>query len=259
MVAGGFLVLALGGAGCSRSAVTPSTTPIVQENVFPAPKAGDRVVIEENGLERTVSVVSFVMGGTSAASWKLVNPKDQKELAAGAWTNATLNTAHPFYLPAIMGSPQRPLNEASVLWLAREEYRELTNTSGTTVDIRVLEDPAWEVQMKSSVSAKRGLDALKKLARSADDARIDLTYARKEATLVDGTLKVNGVDTACKIIRVRNWYGVYDILHDEDTPLVLSFTLDPQVEKTRLDVSKGDGLELAKRMNYRVTELKKPE
>ena len=259
----GLLSFVLGGAGCARPSKPPLATPIqVIEQSLRAPKAGDSVTLEESGLERMVTIESFVLGKTSAVAWRLTDPKkDHKEVKSGSWKDVTLNTAHAFYLPAIMESPTRPVNESSILWLPREEYRELVNTLGTTIDIRVLQGTTWEdvLKAKSFASAKRGFDALKRLAREQDDARKDLVFARKEANTVDYTLLVNGTQKTVKAFRLRNWYGTYDILENENMPLVLAFTLDPQVDKTRLDVSKGDGAALAQFMNYRVKELKMQE
>ena len=259
-------LLVLTGAGCRKSdtVTTPSSSgasPTIQ-----VMRAGDKVVLQEpaavidgkyvaESFERRVTINGFVMGKSSEGSYELAKEQDAKKvLASGGWQHATLNTTHSFYLPGVMDAKTRPIDDSAVLFLAREEYRELAATSGTTLDPRFTEEVAWRERMKANPAALRGYEALVALIREADNANKDLTYARRTGP-VERTVRVNGQDVKAKVYTLKNWYGTFEVLDHADVPLVLSFRLDPQVDRKRLDVSKGDGAALASLVNYQVKEL----
>ena len=258
-------VVVMMGAGCIRSANAP-LTPQAQEDIRSV-RTGDTIVLQEasavvhgtykgEAVTRRVQLTEFSMGKQSAGSWQLNTiATTSTELGKGTWSNATLNTSHQFYLPAIIDAKTRPLGDAAILFFGREEYREFANTLGTTIDLRVIEEDAWVTRTNAHAPAKKAFTALKSLARKEDDARKDLAYAKKEAEPVSVKVMVDGIEQRLPATRLRNWYGTYDVWNREDSPLVLSFTLDPQIDKTKLDVTKGDGAELAKLMNYRVTAI----
>lgn len=229
-------------------------------------RAGDKVVLQEpaavvdgkyvaESFERRVTINGFVMGKTSEGAFELAKEQDAKKvLASGSWQNATLNTTHLFYLPGVIDAKTRPVGDSAVLFLAREEFRELAATSGTTLNPRFMEEVAWRERMKADPAALRGYDALIALIREADRANKDLTYARRTGP-VERMIRVNGQDVKTNVYTLKNWYGTFEVLDHADVPLVLSFRLDPQVDKKRLDVSKGDGAALASLVNYQVKEL----
>lgn len=253
------------GAGCFTPAGETVPPPVDQALTgLRGIVAGDALVLEEPSgivagkfqagpLERRVNVQSFTMGQSSDASWELGNASNAK-LATGSWSKGGLRTAHPFFLPAIFDAKSRPVDDAALLWLAQEEYRELKATSGTTIDLRVTALPEWAARFKAHAPANRGFTAFSRLMTEADQARQDLPYAKLES-VGERALLVNGKELQVPVLRVRNWYGAFEILDRADNPLVLSFTLDPKVAKNRLDVTMGDGLELAKLVNYRVKEI----
>lgn len=267
---GAFALLSSLGAGCFSSQVpqknegseagTAAATSTVRGIA-----SGDAVILEEqagvvggkykNGpLTRRVTLTDFAMGKTSNAAWELADASGTK-LVSGRWEKAGLLTAHPFFLPAVFDSKARPVVDAAVLWLAREEYRELSGTRGTTIDPGFDTVSDWVVRMKANPGADKAFTALRQLIQEATDARKDLTYAKIEGERGEKTLLQNGKEVSVPVVHLRNWYGTFDVLDRPENPLVLSFTLDPQVPKTRLDVSKGDGAEMAKLMNYRVKEI----
>lgn len=262
-------LVVLMGAGCGSSAPTsgtetPSTeTPSAGLQVM---RAGDKVILQEpaaviegkyvgESVERRVTINSFVMGKTSEGAYELVKEQDTKKVVTtGAWQFATLNTTHNFYFPGVMDAKTRPIGESAILFLPREEYRELASSSGTTIDPRFREEIAWQERMKADPAAARGYAALSTLIGEADDAKKDLTYARKEK-VAQQTVRINGQPVSVEVLTLRNWYGVYEIINHPDVPLILSFRLDPKVDAKRLDVKKGDGAALASLANYQVKEL----
>lgn len=229
-------------------------------------RAGDKIIVQEPAavidgkyipefFERRVTINGFVMGKTSEGSYELVKEQDAKKvLATGSWQNATLNTSHLLYLPGVVDAKTRPVGDSAVLFLAREEYRELASTSGTTINPRFMEEIAWRERMKANPAALRGYEALVALIREADSANKDLTYARRERAS-EQTIRVNGQEVRANVFTIKNWYGTFEVLDHADVPLILSFRLDPQVDKKRLDVSRGDGAALASLVNYQVKEL----
>ncbi len=253
------------GAGCFTPAPSEPVPPTEQPSMgLRGIVAGDAVVLEEPAgiiggkfqagpLMRRVAAQSFTMGQSSEAAWELGNASNTK-LATGSWTKASLRTAHPFFLPAVFDAKSRPVDDASLLWLAQEEYRELKATSGTTIDLRVAAVPEWADRFKAHAPASRGFAAFSRLVAEAEQARQDLPYAKLES-VGERTLRVNGKELQAPVLRVRNWYGTFEVLDRADNPLVLSFALDPKVAKSRLDVTKGDGKALADLMNYQVKEI----
>lgn len=259
-------VLALAGAGC-RSSNTSDVPPAVNgAATIQVMRAGDKIILREPAgvvggkyiaepIERRATINGFVMGKTSEGSYELAKEGSSKNvLTSGGWQNATLNTTHLLYLPAVMDAKTRPVGDSAVLFLAREEYRELAATSGTTMNPRFMEEIAWRERMKADPAALRGYEALVTLIREADSAGKDLTYARHTGP-AERMIRVNGQDVKTKVYTLKNWYGTFEVLGHADAPLVLSFQLDPQVDKKRLDVSKGDGAALANLINYEVKEL----
>lgn len=254
------------GAGCSRAADSGTDQQKqVVESVMRGMIAGDTVVLEEPNavvegklktgpVTRRVNLQTFTMGKTSDATWEL-NDASGAKVASGGWNQATLNTAHPFYLPGVFDSKTRPIGDASLLWLAQQEYRELKATSGTTINLRLAEIPEWAPRVKASTGANKAFTSLISLITTANKENKDLTYARREDGSTEEMILVNGKETKVPVIHLRNWFGAYTILDREDNPLVLSFTLDPKVEKKQLDVMTGDGAELSKLMNYKVKEI----
>ncbi len=252
------------GAGCSSD--TPGTN-AVNDPVVRSIAVGDTLIVaegasvvkgafEDKSVERRLTFTSFEMGKASTGDWRLVDASDTgRELDRGSWFGMTLNTAHPFSLPGIITSTNFSVGDTSLLVLGREEYRELTNTAGTTIDPRFLEDPTWADRMKAHPPANRAFGALQALAREALAKNVDLVFARKEQEKGNFTLRINGAEETVPVIRLKNWYGTYEVWDREGSPVVLSFALAPQVEANRLDVTSGDGAELAKLVNYRVTGI----
>lgn len=263
------LALILTGAGCS-SKTSPATTgtngATIQQGVR-AFQTGDVLVYSEpagvvdgkllkEAVTRRVTLDAYTPAKSYDGSYELTKATDMsKVIATGTWKNVTLNTAHPFYLPGVIDAKYRPLGEASALILGREEIRELVNTSGTTIDPRFMQEPAWRERMGADQATKRGFDALLALNAEADKARKDTTFAKQMGPIVNRTILVNGKEEKIQAYQVRNWYGVYEILAREDAPVVLSFTLDPQVDKKRLDATKGDGLATASLVNFQLREF----
>lgn len=253
------------GAGCFTPAPETALPPTEQPSVgLRGIVAGDTVVLEEPAgiidgklkagpLQRRVNVQAFTMGQSSDASWELGDASNAK-LATGSWTRGALRTAHPFFLPAVFDAKSRPVDDASLLWLAQDEYRELKATSGTTIDLRVAAVPEWAARFKAHAPANRGFVAFSRLMAEAEQARQDLPYAKLES-VGERALLVNGKEMQVPVLRIRNGYGTFEVLDRADNPLVLSFTLDPKVAKNRLDVTTGDGKALADLMNYRVKEI----
>lgn len=264
-------IIALGlvcmGAGCSRQADAPAPMqqPAVGVRAF---RTGDMLVYEEPAavvdgkrvdgpVVRRVTLDAYVPAKSSDGSYTLAKTNEPNTiLARGTWQNATLNTAHMFYFPGVVDAKTRPVADSSALILGREEIRELINTSGTTIIPRFTEDVAWGERLGIDPAAKRGFTALAALIREADVARKDTTFARQTtSSTVERTLRVNGKDEQVAVYEIRNWFGTYEVLAREDAPVVVAFTLDPQVPKTRLDVTKGDGLAAAQLINFRLKEL----
>lgn len=227
--------------------------------------AGDAVILEEaNGvldgklvtgpLLRKVTLDQFVLGANSAASWELTNASGTF-VASSSWVGGGLDTAHLFYLPGAFERRNRPVGDAALLWLAKQEFAELKATSGTTIDPEFASAPEWAARLRASAGAGKAFTALTTLAGYAFKDGGDLTYVRTEGQPAAKTVRVNGADLSVPVITVRSWYGRYEILDRADNPLVLSFTLDPRVDAKQLDVTKGDGAELSKLVNYQVKEI----
>lgn len=254
------------GAGCFGSNEPAVGTPnAVTEPTLRGIVAGDSVILQEANavvdgklvtgpVSRQVTLQSFNMGRYSDATWELKNTSGEK-LASGSWNQGALNTAHPFYLPGVFDSKTRPIGDASMLWLARQEYLELKATSGTTINPRFVEIPEWSARTKVSAQASKAYSALVALIGKANKDNQDLTYARLEPGSAQETIKINGKDVSVPVVHLRNWFGTYTIVDRQDNPLVLSFKLDPKVEKKQLDVTQGDGAELSKLVNYQVKEI----
>lgn len=260
-------ILAVLGAGCGGSG-TPTQDPsnAVSGSVRSI-EAGDTLIVaegasvvkgvfEDKPVERRITPTMFEMGKAFTGNWRLVDANDiARELDRGSFTGVTLNTAHPFYFPSMIDAKGRPIGDSSMLALAREEYRELVNTAGTTMDPRFLEEGAWADRLNAHPPAARAFGALQALAREALAANTDLVFARKQPEKATMQVRVNGQEQELTVIRVKNWYGTFDVWDQERSPIVLAFTLNPQVDAKRLDVTQGDGAELAKLVNYRVRAI----
>lgn len=258
-------ILAVLGAGCGGSG-TQDPAGVVSSSVRSI-EVGDTLIVaegasvvkgvfEDKPVERRITPTMFEMGKSFTGDWRLVDANDiARELDRGSFTGVTLNTAHPFYFPSMIDAKGRPIGDSSMLSLAREEYRELVNTAGTTMDPRFLEEGAWADRLKAHPPAARAFGALQTLAREALGANTDLVFARKQPEKAKMQVRVNGQEQELTVIRVKNWYGTFDVWDQERSPIVLAFTLNPQVDAQRLDVTQGDGAELAKLVNYRVRAI----
>ncbi len=257
------------GAGCGRTDETEGgNQPVDQVTASTTLKgiiAGDAVILEEgngvvNGklvegpLTRKVVLSQFVLGANSAASWELTNASGTF-VASSSWVGGGLDTAHLFYLPGAFERRNRPVGDAAMLWLAKQEFAELRATSGTTINPEFTSAPEWAARVRASAGASKAFAALTTLAGYAFKDGGDLTYVRTEGQPAAKTVRVNGADLSVPVITVRSWFGRYEILDRADNPLVLSFTLDPRVDAKQLDVTKGDGAELSKLVNYQVKEI----
>lgn len=257
------------GAGCGRADETEGgnqpVDQVIASTTLKGIIAGDAVILEEgngvvNGklvegpLTRKVVLSQFVLGGNSAASWELTSASGTF-IASSSWVGGGLDTAHLFYLPGAFERRNRPVGDAALLWLAKQEFAELRATSGTTIDPEFVSAPEWKSRVGTSVGAGKAFAALTTLAGYAFKDGGDLTYVRTEGQPAMKTIRINGADVAVPVIAVRSWFGRYEILDRADNPLVLSFTLDPRVDVKQLDVTKGDGAELSKLVNYQVKEI----
>nr|MBP7006366.1 hypothetical protein [Patescibacteria group bacterium] len=186
---GAVALLSALGAGCFSSqvsdegnnSISPTTTTPTVRGVM----VGDAVVLQEPAgvvggkyqtgpLTRRVTLTSFAMGQSSDATWDLASASGTK-LVSGKWEKAGLLTAHPFFFPGVFDSKARPVVDAAVLWLAREEYRESSTTRGTTIDPGFDTVSDWSVRMSTNPAANKAFTAFKRLIQEATDARKDLT------------------------------------------------------------------------------------
>ena len=259
------------GAGCFGSAQAPApATPSAQvapaaESVVHGMVAGDAVILTEGDgviggklktgpLTRRVTLTGYDSEKSSNATWDLLDTSGAK-LASGSWTNATLNTAHPLYLPGVIDSKLRPIGDSAILWLGHQEYLELKATSGTTIDPGFATITDWKTRVRASGSASRMFAALLAQINDANHKNVDTTYAKVESGTATETILVNGKSTVVPVVHLRNWYGSYTVLDRADNSLILSFALDPKTDKKQFDISSADGVELSKLVNYQVKEI----
>jgi hypothetical protein len=69
-------------------------------------------------------------------------------------------------------------------------------------------------------------------------------------------LKLDGADARTPMLRARNWFGVYEILDDEQNPLVLSVLPDPP-SGPLLDLF-APAIVLKTLLGYRVASVESP-
>lgn len=188
---------------------------------------------DEPGGGRLVSVESIQHGEEVSLTWRQTvereitpetpytagddesTPTPEVEIVEenGAITATGLGDAHKPYLP--MYWPQGTVtSETSAIWLSREAFDELKSTRQTV----------WSHDVLTRIS-RLSEDAVQQIREGANE--VDEVYLNAEEDFDDLELTVDGQTTTLTTIEAFDTFGnAYQILDNEQNPLILKFTYD---------------------------------
>lgn len=181
-----------------------------------------------------------------------IEPAYEQKEVGGTLEFPDFGNGRSFLLPALWPEGHAVLKGSSAFWISPEAWRELRSERRSRIPFfrggRDLKDPAASLLERASDLA-------------AETPRKDSDRKPKDfwRALEPGgrfALTLNGVECEVATLRVQNWFGVYDVLEEEENPLVLSVLPDPP-SSTLLDLFAPAGV-LKTLLGYRVASIETP-